>query len=210
MSANGRRSRLPLIMTVLVVAGILVAATVLWQYMAEARTPRGTVLQPREAPDFSLVDHRGETYRLADDDGRVRVLFFGYTHCPDVCPTTLVTYRQVHSLLGDAAADVRFLFVTVDPERDDVARMAEYVERFHPEFIGLTGDLAALEQVWADYGVYVNALPPDPERGGAYEVEHSALSFVIDGDGMMRIVHNYGTPAEDMAHDIRLLLRERR
>ncbi|MFO7246607.1 MAG: SCO family protein [Thermaerobacter sp.] len=209
MTIYRSRSRLPLIVTIVVVVGILVAAAVLWQYMAEARTPRGVVLQPREAPDFELIDHRGEPYRLSDDD-RVRVIFFGYTYCPDVCPTTLVTYRQVHQLLGDRAGDVRFLFVTVDPERDDVARMAEYVTRFHPDFVGLTGDRAALEKVWAEYGVYVNALPPDPDRGGAYEVEHSALSFVIDGGGMMRIVHNYGTPAEDMAHDIRLLLSQRR
>ena len=201
--------RLPLILTVLAVVAIVAAAALIWQYMEQARAPRGSVLEPRPAPDFSLIDHTGETYRLSADQGKVRVIFFGYTNCPDVCPTTLVTYRQVRQLLGDAARQVRFLFITVDPERDDPARMAEYVARFHPDIVGLTGERPALERVWADYGVYVNALPADPQRG-TYEVEHSALSFVIDADGMMRIVHSYGTPAEDMAHDIRLLLREQR
>ncbi|HEX6988711.1 MAG TPA: SCO family protein, partial [Bacillota bacterium] len=158
---------------------------------------------------FTLTGTDGQPFASSRLNGRPAALFFGFTHCPDVCPTTLATFRQVHELLGEAAANVRFLFVTVDPRRDDVARMAEYVTRFHPEFLGLTGDLSAMEQVWAEYGIYVNALPADPQRGGAYEVEHSALTFLIDRDGMMRIVHNHGTPAEDIVHDIRLLLSER-
>ncbi len=167
----------------------------------------GTLDPPRAAPDFTLSDQHGATYRLSEQRGDVVVLFFGYTTCPDVCPTTLAQYRQVKNLLGEDAERVQFVFVTVDPERDDEERLNQYISLFDREFLGLTGDAEALQAVWRDYGVYVERVEA-PDSPVGYWMNHSSVSYVVDAKGDLRLIHLYNTPNDDVVHDLRLLLAE--
>ena len=134
------------------------------------------------------------------------VLFFGYTFCPDVCPTTLGVWKQVHEALGEDAGKVRFVFVTVDPERDTPERLRKHLALFSPDFIGLTGTLEQLAAVYRAYGVYRKVEPLENSVLG-YQVIHTSSDYVIDRDGYWRLRHPFGTPAEDILHDLRLLLR---
>jgi protein SCO1/2 len=168
---------------------------------------RGSVLdEPLAVPDFSLTDQRGETFHLSDQRGKVALLFFGYTQCPDVCPTTLATWRQVHEMLGEDAANVRFAFVTVDPERDTPERLGLHVQAFNPDFVGLTGSSEELQTVYDIFDVYFEK---DTSSGSAagYLVSHTATTFVLDPEGQWRLRETYGTPAEDIVHDIQQLLQ---
>lgn len=165
----------------------------------------GTLNPPRPAPDFVLIDQHGEPFRLRDQKGKAVVLFFGYTTCPDVCPGTLAHYRRVKEMLGEDADRVEFVFITVDPERDTTERLAEYVAIFDPEFIGLTGDRADLERVWADYGVYAERVD-EPDSPVGYWMNHTSLSYVIDPKGDLRLAHLFGTPVEAVVEDLRRLL----
>lgn len=167
---------------------------------------RGSVLEPPVAvPDFTLTDQYGQPFRLSDQRGQVVLLFFGYTSCPDVCPTTLGTWRRVHQALGDDADRVRFVFVTVDPERDTTERLGLHVNAFNPDFVGLTGTPAELEAVYDLFGVIHEK---DTSSGSAlgYLVNHTATTFVVDPDGRWRLRETYGTEVEDFVHDIRQLL----
>lgn len=167
---------------------------------------RGSVLnEPVSVPDFALTDQNGQTFRLSDQRGSAVLLFFGYTQCPDVCPTTLATWRQVHEALGDDAARVRFAFVTVDPERDTPERLGLHVNAFNPDFIGLTGTQEDLEAV---YKVFDIIYEKDTSSGSAagYLVNHTATAFLLGPEGQWRLREKYGTPAEDIAHDIQQLL----
>ncbi|MFN2165088.1 MAG: SCO family protein [Anaerolineae bacterium] len=169
---------------------------------------RGSVLdEPLAVPDFSLTNQRGETFHLSAQRGNVVLLFFGYTQCPDVCPTTLATWRQVHEALGDDAGRVRFVFVTVDPERDTPERLGLHVGAFNPDFIGLTGAPDELQPVYDFFGVYFEK---DTSSGSAagYLISHTATTFVLDPEGNWRLRESYGTPVEDLAYDIRELLQE--
>jgi len=167
----------------------------------------GVLEPPRAAPDFTLVDQHGSAYTLSEQRGDIVVLFFGYTTCPDVCPTTLVQYRRIKGLLGDDAARVQFVFVTVDPERDTRERLGEYLSHFDSEFVGLTGESEALQAVWRAYGVYVERVDAPNSQVG-YWVNHSSVSYVIDTKGDLRLIHLYNTPSEDVVHDLALLLAE--
>lgn len=162
---------------------------------------------PRPAPDFTLTDQYGSAFRLGEHAGDVVVLFFGYTTCPDVCPTTLAQYRLIKEMLGDDADRVRFVFVTVDPERDKQERLNQYVSIFDPEFVGLTGDVDELQAVWRAYGIYVERVEA-PDSPVGYWVNHSAGSYVIDPKGDLRLVHSYNTPREDVVKDLQTLLAE--
>ena len=169
-------------------------------------TFRGSVLEkPVAVPDFSLTDEEGGTFRLSEQQGNVVLLFFGYTQCPDVCPTTLATWRKVHEALGDDAERVRFVFVTVDPERDTPERLGLHVNAFNPDFIGLTGPQDDLEAV---YEVFNVVYEKDTSSGSAagYLISHTATAFVLDPEGQWRLRETYGTEAGDIAHDIQQLL----
>jgi protein SCO1/2 len=167
---------------------------------------RGSIVaEPLEVPDFVLTDENGETFRLSDQRGNVVLLFFGYTSCPDVCPTTLANWRKVHESLGDDAARVRFVFVTVDPERDSVERLGLHVNAFNPDFIGLTGTPEELQAVYDIFDVYYEKDTSSASALG-YLVNHTATTFVLDTEGIWRLRETYGTPSEDITHDIRQLL----
>ncbi len=155
-----------------------------------------------EQADFHLTDHNGKPRSLADFRGKAVALFFGYIHCPDVCPTTLADLAQTKRMLGKDAERLQVLFVTVDPERDNSELLAQYVPAFDPSFLGLSGDLQATAQVAQAFNV---AYQKQPTRSG-YSMDHSAGTFLIAPDGRVRLLAPYGQRAEWLADDIRLLL----
>jgi protein SCO1/2 len=152
--------------------------------------------------DMHLIDHNGKARTLADFRGKVVALFFGYTHCPDVCPTTLADLAQVTRLLGNDAGRLQVLFVTVDPERDTRELLAQYIPAFHPAFLGLYGDAQATAQAARAFDVQYQKQPTQ----SGYSVDHSAGTFLIDPEGRVRLRAPYGQSAEWLAQDIKLLL----
>jgi protein SCO1/2 len=158
------------------------------------------------ARGFELTGHDGRPRTLADFRGKVVTVFFGYTQCPDVCPTTLTEMAEVMRLLGDQADRVQVLFVTVDPERDTPALLAQYVPAFDSRFLGLYGDAAATEKVAREFKVFYQKVPGS--RPDAYTVDHSAGSFVYDTKGRIRLFVKHGQGAEKLAQDLRRLLDE--
>ncbi|UTH76321.1 SCO family protein [Chromobacterium sp. IIBBL 290-4] len=154
--------------------------------------------------NFSLTDHQGKPRKLDEFQGKVVALFFGYTHCPDVCPTTMLEYSSVMKQLGADGDKVQVLFVSVDPERDTPQILAGYVPHFDKRFIGLTGKPEQIEQVKKQYKVVAQKVPTP---GGGYSVDHSAGSYLLDQKGKLRVFEAYGTPAANLAYDIRQLLR---
>jgi protein SCO1/2 len=146
----------------------------------------------------------GTNFKLSDLRGKVVLLFFGYTSCPDVCPITMGQLKQAVDELGDEANQVEVLFVTVDPNRDTPQRVQEYVNHFSPSFIGLSGSDADLTKVWNDFGIF-REMPGD--TSGNYEVGHTARITVIDQRGNMRLSYPFDTPAENIVHDLKLLLK---
>jgi protein SCO1/2 len=155
-------------------------------------------------PDFRLTDHNGKERTLADFQGKVVTLFFGYTHCPDVCPTTLSDMAKAMKLLGPDASRVQVLFVTVDPRRDTPELLRNYVPAFNPTFLGLYGDAAATAKVTKDFKIYAAERPgKTPE---SYTVDHSAQSLVFDTKGKLRLMLSYGMPGEKIASDLKILL----
>lgn len=154
--------------------------------------------------DFALTDHHGNPRRLADFRGRAVVLFFGYTQCPDVCPTTMGNMREVMQVLGTEAAKVQVLFVSVDPERDTPQLLAQYVPAFHSSFLGLHGDAAAIEATAKEFKVFYRKQAGSSPT--TYSVDHTAGSYVFDPRGRLRLYLRHGETPERVAQDLRRLL----
>jgi len=165
----------------------------------------GSLEPPRPAPDFTLKTADGDSFQLGRHRGDVVVIAFGYTFCPDVCPTTLAELAQVKAKLGPRARYLRVAFVTVDPERDVPERLRTYTRAFDPAFVGLTGTAAELAQVRRAYGVTAERRVV-PGTAAAYLIDHSAFLYVVDPQGLLRLMIPFGTPVDDMTHDIQLLL----
>lgn len=153
--------------------------------------------------DFALTDHTGRARTLADFRGKAVLLFFGFTHCPDFCPTTLADMAGIMRDLGPDAARTQFLFVTLDPERDTQAVLARFVPSFDPRFIGLYGDVPATERTAQEFKVVYQK---HPLAGGDYTLDHSVGLFIYDPAGRLRLFARYGQPAAKIEHDVRLLL----
>jgi protein SCO1/2 len=156
------------------------------------------------AKDFALTDHNGKPRTLADFKGKAVVVFFGYTQCPDVCPTTMAEMAGVMKQLGPLADKVQVLFVTLDPERDTPQLLSNYVPAFDPRFLGLTGDKAATEKVAKEFKVFYQKVPG--KEPGSYTVDHTAGSYVFDPQGRIRLFVRHGQGPEPIAHDLKLLL----
>ncbi|HJR79429.1 MAG TPA: SCO family protein [Anaerolineales bacterium] len=157
------------------------------------------------APEIELTRDNGTSFRLSEMQGNAVLVFFGYTSCPDVCPTTMAELKQALEQLGEEEAkQARVLFITVDPERDTPERVQEYVDHFNPNFIGLSGQEAELAEVWKDYGVFRQIVQGSSASG--YLVDHTARVTLIDQDGNLRLSYAFGTPVEDIVHDLKLLL----
>ena len=156
--------------------------------------------------DFHLTDHTGKPRRLADFRGKVVTLFFGYTHCPDVCPTTLSDMRQVMDKLGKDSERVQVLFVTLDPGRDTPELLAKYVPAFHPSFLGLYGSKEITAKTAKDFKIFYQLQPgKSPET---YTVDHTAGTLVFDPQGRLRLFLNYGLSPDLIVSDIRILLKQ--
>lgn len=159
--------------------------------------------------ELNLTDHNGKPRTLADFRGKVVTVFFGFTHCPDACPTTMVELAQVAKELGPDADKLQVLFVTVDPQRDTQKVLAQYVPSFHPRFLGLYGDGEATARAAKEFKVYFNKQPQKGgTAGGSYSVDHSAGTFILDREGRLRLFAQYGQGAAAILHDVRLLIRE--
>ena len=154
--------------------------------------------------DLRLTDHTGKPRTLVDFKGKVVYLFFGFTHCPDVCPTTLADAAKVIKQLGKDGGEVQVLFVTVDPKRDTPEVLAKYVPAFNPTFLGLYGDEAATRATARSFRVFYEIRPgTTPDN---YSVDHSAGSYVFDRDGRLRLFVNYGMAPDKLAADVKKLL----
>jgi protein SCO1/2 len=192
-------------------------------------TFHGTWLEPAlPAANFALTNQDGQTIRLSDFRGQLVLLFFGYTHCPDACPTTLAQFKQIRNALGANAARTRFVLVTVDPARDTPERLKEYLAQFDSSFVGLTGSADALAPVYRAYGVSVEAILADElapasalrtdsalagdshshttPTGTVAAVAHTSSVFLLDDKGQVRLIYT-DIPWQDVAADIRYLLK---
>ncbi len=158
------------------------------------------------ARDFSLLDQKGRLRTLADFRGKVVVVFFGYTHCPDFCPTTLSEFRSISQKLGESADEIQFVFVTLDPERDTPPKLETYLKAFDPKFLGLTGSIDDVSTVAKEFKVIFQRVETSkPDR---YSVDHSTGTFVFDKLGRIRLFIPYGTSAEETLKDLQILLNE--
>lgn len=151
---------------------------------------------------FQLKDPDGRVRTLEDFKGKVVLMFFGFTQCPDVCPTALVNATQIKSLMGADADKLQVLFVTVDPERDTPEVLREYTQAFDPSFLGLYGDLQETAAVAKAYRVYYAKIP----TGNTYTMEHTALTYVFDREGTLRMALRYEQTPEESVEDIRKVL----
>ena len=154
--------------------------------------------------DFALVDHNGIPRRLADFRGKAVLVFFGYTQCPDVCPTTLASMRDALGLMGEDASRVQVVFITLDPARDSAELLAQYVPAFHPGFLGLRGDEAGTAKLAKDFRVfYSKQVGTTPD---SYSMDHSTGSYVFDPQGRLRLLIRHGEIPGNVAADLKLLL----
>jgi protein SCO1/2 len=172
---------------------------------------------PEPAPALVLRRADGTPFDLRQQKGSVVLLFFGYTHCPDVCPTTLAEWKRVKPQLGDDTARVKFVFVSVDPDRDTPKVAEDYAKNFDPSFIGLSGDSARIADLKTLFRVFsFQDIPPEMladttgtvQFGENYTVTHTSQTFVIDPEGKLRLIFQYGTPADAIAKDVKTLLKE--
>jgi protein SCO1/2 len=163
---------------------------------ARVEAARGPV-----APDFTLTDQDGHRYTLSAHGGRERALFFGYTHCPDVCPTTLAALARAKRDLGAAGRTIDVIFVTVDPQRDTPQTLKRYVRLFDPSFVGLTGTQAELDPVLAAYHVYHQVLPAHGASG--YLVAHGSSIDFIDASGRIRETGDWSDSPAELAHTMK-------
>ncbi|CDG83642.1 SCO family protein [Janthinobacterium agaricidamnosum] len=156
-------------------------------------------------PDFHLEGPAGRRYSLADFRGQYVMLFFGFTQCPDVCPTALSRAVEIRRKLGADGARVKVVFVSVDPERDTPALLAEYMAAFDPDFLGLHGDLAQTARAAADFKIFYKKVP----SGSSYTMDHTAITYVFDDKGKIRLAMKHEETADECAADLRSLMYSR-
>ena len=157
------------------------------------------------ARDFVLADHNGQTRSIRDFQGKVVVVFFGFTQCPDVCPTSMAELAEIKKMLGTDGARLQGLFVTLDPERDTQAVLKAYMGNFDPGFLALRPELDQLPQLARDFKIFYKKV--EGKTPGSYTLDHSAGSYVFDPSGRVRLYSRYGSGAPALAADIRLLLK---
>ena len=160
---------------------------------------------PPRAADFTLTAHTGKPVRLSDFQGKLVLLYFGYTYCPGICPTTLAEVAQALQTLGPQEAEkIQLLMISVDPARDTPHRLAEYLTYFNPTFLGLTGTPDEIATVAASYGIYYRKY--EEAATNSYMVDHTSMVIVVDEKGIVRLLFPFGTPAQAMADDLAALL----
>jgi protein SCO1/2 len=195
-----RQKILFVVLVLLLVAGIAITQALL------PPTLRGTVIEPpKPMPDFTLQSVNGPV-SLGDFRGKIVVLYFGYTSCPDVCPTTLANLRRALNDLGEKAGEVQVVFVAVDWQKDTPERVASYLSAFHPDFVGLSGTQAQIDAVTKDFFIFYQINPPD--ENGYYTVDHTATTQVLDREGRLMLTWPYGLTADELLEDLKVLVRK--
>lgn len=189
------------VLAVLLPLGVLAAAA---GAADEPGLKAGVFSPPRAAPPFTLQASDGGELKLERYRGKVVVLEFGFTSCPDVCPTTLAALARARKELGAEGDGLQVVYVTVDPERDDAARLREYLRSFDPSFVGGTGSAEQLAAVRRDYGIAAERVT----SAAGYAFNHSSYTYLIDREGNLRALMPYGHTAEDYVHDVRVLLKQ--
>ena len=189
---------LSIIMTILVmIAGV---------YFLRPHTFHGTVIQsPEPSYDFTLTSVDGDV-SLSDFRGKIVLIYFGYTFCPDICPGTLGNVAQALRNMGTQADDVQLIMVSLDPERDTPEKLAEYMGHFHPSFIGVTGSKEKLDEVAALYGIFYQKAEGSDATG--YLIDHTATLMVLDREGYLKLVFPFGVTAEEIADDLKYMIRQ--
>ena len=178
-----------------------------WKAMSAPYAFQGSLIDPPvPAADFTLTDQYNHPFQLSQQRGKVVLIFFGYTNCPDVCPLTLSEFKQVKTQLGEQAGKVEFVFVTVDPERDTQEVLRKHLANFDESFIGLTGSRSELEKVWHDYGVY--QAQQDTGSAGGNAVDHTGTIYAIDEKGNWRLTYSFGMEASKLIDDVQHLVSE--
>lgn len=194
-----------------VVGGLLVLAAIIllsMQIFASDQAFRGSEIEPSPAAfDFEIQQADGSTFDLSAEQGKVVLIYFGYTNCPDYCPATLAKYQNIYQRLGEDAGIVDFVFISADPQRDTPQVTADYVHHINPAFIGLSGSEEQLRPIWQAYFVGQQIVPLEGSALG-YSVDHSTRVYVIDKQGNLRLTFAFEMDADDMAHDVSLLLAE--
>ncbi len=170
-------------------------------------TFRGSLIDPAvPAPEIKLLSSQGDEYRLESRSGKFILIFFGYTHCPDVCPTTLYEMKQIKAELQENSDHIEFVFVTVDPDRDTQEQLARYLTSFDESFFGLTGSTQQLEQVWKDYGVYREIQETNNSLG--YLVDHTSRLYLINPQGELMMTYLYETTLDEIVSDLNYLIKK--
>ena len=157
------------------------------------------------AQGFDLPDHNGQRRTLADFKGKVVVVFFGFTQCPDVCPTSMAELAQVKQQLGADGDKLQGIFITVDPERDTAELLKAYMANFDPSFLALVPTLAQLPELAKAFKIYYKKV--DGKTPTSYTMDHSAGSYIFDGAGRVRLYHRYGSPTEGLVSDVKALIK---
>jgi protein SCO1/2 len=190
-------------------AGLLLGLVIVlggWLFYDRTYTYTGSLIDPpAKAADFTLQDQNDNPFRLSDQHGKTLLVFFGYTHCADICPVTLTRFKEIKRLLGEQANGMEFVFITVDPERDSSAQIKSYLGQFDPGFIGLTGSQDALQDVWQKYGVYREKVPTG--NGTDYEMDHSTRIYLVDKNGNWRLTYPFEMEVNGVVADLQHLLR---
>jgi protein SCO1 len=206
MSANSRRSVLKKIANYgTAVAGLGISSLMVACDKAKPSFISVDVTGADYAKDFALTDHNGQARTMADFKGKLVVIFFGYTQCPDVCPTTMAEMAEIKKLLGADGDKFQALFVTLDPERDRTEVLKAYMGNFDPSFIALRPELSALPALASQFRIFYKKV--DGKTPTSYTVDHSAGSYVYDPQGRLRLFTRYGSGAAALASDLKLLLK---
>jgi protein SCO1/2 len=193
---NARTARVLLVLAAFVGGLVLFSAVI---FIATGRSPAPLALQSAVGGPFKLTDQNDKPITDQDLKGHPFLVFFGFTHCPDICPTTLFEVSEIFRTLGPRAKDLRALFVTVDPERDTPAVLKDYLSSFDPRVIGATGDPAAIAAVEKSYRVYAKKVPLD---GGNYTMDHTALVYLMDKAGHFVAPFNMKRRPQEAAADL--------
>jgi protein SCO1/2 len=191
-------------------AGLSLAAAACSSSAPTKTTAPDSILRvepPVPITDFELTDQHGDAYRLSEGDGALRLFYFGYTSCPDICPATMVDWRDARRTLGERAEAVRFLMVTVDPPNDTPEVLGTYLAHFDPTFIGLSGAEADLRRAWDAFGIAVRHVEL-PESATTHSISHSASIFVVDDEEKLVMKLAFDATSDDIVHGILQLLEE--
>lgn len=194
--------KIKVVLSIIVTILVMIAGV----YFLRPHTFHGTVIQsPEPSYDFTLTSVDGDV-SLSDFRGKIVLIYFGYTFCPDICPGTLGNVAQALRNMGTQADDVQLIMVSLDPERDTPEKLAEYMGHFHPSFIGVTGSKENLDEVAALYGIFYQKAEGSDATG--YLIDHTATLMVLDREGYLKLVFPFGVTAEEIADDLKYMIRQ--